>query len=86
MLDQDIPPLTIDARLAYLSEAYKSIQKRWCRQKHNRKLKLRMASLEREIAAHATELAARPMGPNLRPASRKSRDEEMAASLTSNRY
>ncbi|KAH9378709.1 hypothetical protein HPB48_012858 [Haemaphysalis longicornis] len=38
-------------------EAYQSIQKRWRRQNYNHKLRLRMNSLEREIARHATELA-----------------------------
>ncbi|KAH8025166.1 hypothetical protein HPB51_004148 [Rhipicephalus microplus] len=47
---------TLDTRLAHLWEAHHSILERWKRQKHNRTLRRRLATLQTQITAHAEEL------------------------------
>ncbi|KAH6930337.1 hypothetical protein HPB50_012884 [Hyalomma asiaticum] len=47
---------TLDTRLAHLWEAFHSIQERWKRQRHNRKLKRRLAAIQGKITAHAEAL------------------------------
>ncbi|KAH7935585.1 hypothetical protein HPB52_009993 [Rhipicephalus sanguineus] len=47
---------TLDTCLAHLWEAHHSILERWKRQKHNRTLKRRLATLQTQITAHAEEL------------------------------
>ncbi|XP_077552461.1 uncharacterized protein LOC144166881 [Haemaphysalis longicornis] len=46
----------IDSRLAHLLEAKKSLQNRWRGQRHNRKLRKRIAILNREIEKHCAVL------------------------------
>ncbi|KAL3182603.1 hypothetical protein MRX96_034523 [Rhipicephalus microplus] len=47
---------TMDPRLAHLLEAWRSLQKRWRRQRHNRKLRKKIAELGREIERHSRQL------------------------------
>ncbi|KAL3202640.1 hypothetical protein MRX96_053357, partial [Rhipicephalus microplus] len=47
---------TMDPRLAHLLEARRSLQKRWRRQRHNRKLRKKIAELGREIERHSRQL------------------------------
>ncbi|KAL3193256.1 hypothetical protein MRX96_017938 [Rhipicephalus microplus] len=47
---------TMDPRLAHLLEARRSLQKRWRRQRHNRKLRKKIAELCREIERHSRQL------------------------------
>ncbi|KAM7297198.1 hypothetical protein ISCGN_022351 [Ixodes scapularis] len=46
----------VDSRLLHLWEAKRSLLKRWKRQRLNRKLKLRIARLEKEALEHAEQL------------------------------
>ncbi|KAL3191885.1 hypothetical protein MRX96_059391 [Rhipicephalus microplus] len=50
---------TMDPRLAHLLEARRSLQKRWRRQRHNRKLRNKIAELGREIERHSRQLCSR---------------------------
>ncbi|KAL3225614.1 hypothetical protein MRX96_049174 [Rhipicephalus microplus] len=47
---------TMYPRLAHLLEARRSLQKRWRRQRHNRKLRKKIAELGREIERHSRQL------------------------------
>ncbi|XP_075725068.1 uncharacterized protein LOC142767392 [Rhipicephalus microplus] len=47
---------TMDPRLAHLLEARRSLQKRWRRQRHDRKLRKKIAELCREIERHSRQL------------------------------
>lgn len=57
---QDIPPEAnieaIDNKLVHMWEAKESLRRRWKVQKHNRSLRKRIASLNREIEAYAQQL------------------------------
>lgn len=46
----------IDSRLAHLMDARRSLQKRWRKQRHNRKLRKKIAELGREIGKHSRYL------------------------------
>ncbi|XP_077534515.1 uncharacterized protein LOC144146434 [Haemaphysalis longicornis] len=52
--DEDMP--NMDSRLAHLLEARDSLKKRWKKQRHNRKLRKRIALLNREIEKHCAVL------------------------------
>lgn len=47
---------TMDPRLAHLLEARRSLQKRWRRKRHNRKLRKKIAELGREIERYSRQL------------------------------
>ncbi|KAL3235895.1 hypothetical protein MRX96_022325 [Rhipicephalus microplus] len=47
---------TMDPRLAHLLKARRSLQNRWRRQRHNRKLRKKIAELGREIERHSRQL------------------------------
>ncbi|KAH7960859.1 hypothetical protein HPB49_024031 [Dermacentor silvarum] len=47
----------VDSRLLHLWEAYQNMEKRWLRQKHNRKLKRKMAQTLQLVTQHAAELS-----------------------------
>lgn len=51
-----------DSRLLHMWEAHASLQKRWLANKHNRTLRLRIATLAKEIEAHAGQLARQQWG------------------------
>lgn len=51
-----------DSRLHHMWEAHASLQKRWLANKHNRTLRLRIATLAKEIEAHAGQLARQQWG------------------------
>lgn len=55
--DPEIPAETMDTHLQNLWEAFKSIQKRWRKNKHNRKLRRKLAALESAIQKHALQLS-----------------------------
>ncbi|XP_075733100.1 uncharacterized protein LOC142775538 [Rhipicephalus microplus] len=46
----------LDSRLAHLMEARNSLRRRWKRQRHNRKLRKRIAQLNRDIEHHSAVL------------------------------
>lgn len=46
----------VDARLAHLWEARRSLTKRWKRQRHNRKLRKKINEISRKAAEYAAEL------------------------------
>ncbi|KAH8009892.1 hypothetical protein HPB51_021690 [Rhipicephalus microplus] len=46
----------MDPRLAHLLKARRSLQNRWRRQRHNRKLRKKIAELGREIERHSRQL------------------------------
>ncbi|KAL1471088.1 hypothetical protein MTO96_040105, partial [Rhipicephalus appendiculatus] len=46
----------LDSRLAHLMEARNSLRRRWKRQRHNRKLRKRIAQLNRDIERHSAVL------------------------------
>ncbi|XP_077548163.1 uncharacterized protein LOC144160962 [Haemaphysalis longicornis] len=52
--DEDMP--NTDSRLAHLLKARDSLKKRWKKQRHNRKLRKRIALLNREIEKHCAVL------------------------------
>lgn len=56
-LDSEIPSDVVDSRLQHMWEAFKSIQRRWRKNKHNRKLRLKLAELTEAIQNHAAQLA-----------------------------
>ncbi|KAL1415426.1 hypothetical protein MTO96_029355 [Rhipicephalus appendiculatus] len=47
----------IDSRLAHLQAAHTSLTNRWNKQRHNRRIRRRIAYLDREIETHSTALA-----------------------------
>ncbi|KAL1471582.1 hypothetical protein MTO96_023567 [Rhipicephalus appendiculatus] len=47
----------IDSRLAHLQAAHTSLTNRWNKQRHNRRIRRRMAYHDREIETHTTALA-----------------------------
>ncbi|KAL1466244.1 hypothetical protein MTO96_026814 [Rhipicephalus appendiculatus] len=47
----------IDSRLAHLQAAHTSLTNRWNKQRHNRRIRRRIAYLDREIETHTTALA-----------------------------
>ncbi|XP_077534660.1 uncharacterized protein LOC144146594 [Haemaphysalis longicornis] len=49
---------TMDSRLAHLLDARRSLQRRWRRQRHNRKLRKKIAELGREIERYSKQLCA----------------------------
>lgn len=56
-LEPEIPSDVVDTRLHHLWEAYRSIERRWRAGKHRRRLRARLAQLQKTIEAHALELA-----------------------------
>ncbi|XP_077541236.1 uncharacterized protein LOC144153467 [Haemaphysalis longicornis] len=57
-VETDEETQSADCRLAHLIEARQSLQRRWRRQRHNRKLRKRIAMLGREIEKYSRELCA----------------------------
>lgn len=55
-LDPDIPSEIVDPRLQHLWDAFRSIQRRWRKHKHNRKLRLKLAHLETEILSYSAQV------------------------------
>lgn len=56
-VEQDDTAPQADSRLAHLLEARNSVRDRWKQQRHNRKLRKRVAQLNREIEKHRAVLS-----------------------------
>lgn len=56
LIDPDIPAETVDTSLQHLWDTYRSSQRRWRRQKHNRQLRLKLANIGKTIEACTAEL------------------------------
>lgn len=55
-IETDLDSPMVDSRLAHLLEACNALKKRWKQQRHNRKLRKRIAQINREIEKHSAEL------------------------------
>lgn len=56
-LVHDLGVNTVDSRLTHMWEARQSLEKRWLKQKYNKKLRNRIVTLTKEIQHHTAELA-----------------------------
>lgn len=56
-LDPEIPSDVVDSHLQHLWAAYRSVQRRWRKQKYNRKLRSKLSGLTAEIERYSTQLA-----------------------------
>lgn len=55
-VEAELEATMLDSRLAHLMEARNSLRRRWKRQRHNRKLRKRIAQLNRDIEHHSAVL------------------------------
>ncbi|XP_077564512.1 uncharacterized protein LOC144179972 [Haemaphysalis longicornis] len=55
-IDTDEDIIQVDSKLAHMIEARKSLQRRWKRQRHNRKLRKKVAEIGRAIEKYRQEL------------------------------